>query len=380
MINTSASQYDNILSGRMYHIFKRLISNRAFAFDIDGVLLRGREPIKNAGKAINLLTEMKIPFVLLTNGGGKLESTRVSTINSLLQTRISPLQIVQSHTPFKTMVNKYDKILAVGIDSVKDVAERYGFRDVIHVNDIISYNANIAPFASLPNKQINDTKSMDSEKLLNKPFDAVLVFNDPRNWGADLQIINDILISDKGNLNTIRSGSSSEPSVPIFFSNNDLLWKNNYNLNRFGQGAFRNLVRSLYSSMNDGKELNDTVLGKPTRITYDFAHYILIDWFKKLQECQDSLSKYNELLLGNHDEQILPELGKPVLESPFQGNVYMVGDNPASDITGAQNYGWKSCLVRTGVYRDGDSLGDLKPTYIINDVFEAVTKVLENDR
>lgn len=362
----------------MSTIFKRLISQKAFAFDIDGVLLRGKDPIKNAGKAINLLTDMKIPFVLLTNGGGKMESTRVKFINSALNTRISPLQIIQSHTPFKTMINKYDKILAVGTHTVKDVAEKYGFKDVVHVNDILKYNANIAPFASLPLAEVDSSKP-NINNLLNKPFDAVLVFNDPHNWGADLQIINDILISDKGMLNTKRQHVSSEPSVPIFFSNNDLLWTNNYNLNRFGQGAFRNLVRTLYSSMNNGNLLTDTVMGKPTRITYDFAHYILIDWFKKLQNCKDSVSKYDELLNGTNSKQLLPELGKPVTESPFGGNVYMVGDNPASDITGAQNYGWKSCLVRTGVFHDGDDLGYLEPTYIVNDVFEAVTKALEND-
>ena len=29
----------------------------------------------------------------------------------------------------------------------------------------------------------------------------------------------------------------------------------------------------------------------------------------------------------------------------------MVGDNPASDIAGANNFGWQSILVRTGVFK-----------------------------
>ena len=33
------------------------------------------------------------------------------------------------------------------------------------------------------------------------------------------------------------------------------------------------------------------------------------------------------------------------------GNIYMIGDNPKSDIRGANNAGWKSILVRTGVFK-----------------------------
>jgi len=37
------------------------------------------------------------------------------------------------------------------------------------------------------------------------------------------------------------------------------------------------------------------------------------------------------------------------------GNIYMIGDNPASDIRGANAIGWPSFLVRTGVFRDADN-------------------------
>lgn len=75
-------------------------------------------------------------------------------------------------------------------------------------------------------------------------------------------------------------------------------------------------------------------------------------------------------------KQKLPLLGTKPSTSPFHA-VFMVGDNPASDIIGAQNYGWNSCLVKTGVYNEGDDLKECKPTLIVNDVFDAVTKTLE---
>lgn len=337
----------------------------AFAFDIDGVLLRSRTPIPGASEALQLLHKNKIPFILLTNGGGQLEKQRVDFISQALKVPLSPLQIVLSHSPYKCLVDKYDRILAVGTPSVRKVAESYGFKDVVHQTDILRYRRDIAPFSGLNNDQLLEY-SREIPNIDTKKFDAVLVFNDPHDWGADIQIISDALNSDNGMLNTIRTHNSSEPSIPIYFSNQDLLWANSYDLNRFGQGAFRHLVRKLYSELNDGHDLKDNTLGKPTKLTYDFAHHTLIDWREKLLS-NDTTSQ----------SQRLPALGLAPKTTPFH-DVYMVGDNPASDIVGAQQYGWKSCLVRTGVYRDGAPLHHIKPTMIVDNVYDAVTKALRS--
>lgn len=52
----------------------------------------------------------------------------------------------------------------------------------------------------------------------------------------------------------------------------------------------------------------------------------------------------------------------------------MVGDNPASDIAGANGYGWESILVRTGVFRGKDeSEAAHKPTTIKPNVLVSST-------
>ncbi|CAI4555107.1 BGP_1a_G0033810.mRNA.1.CDS.1 [Saccharomyces cerevisiae] len=335
----------------------------AFAFDIDGVLFRGKKPIAGASDALKLLNRNKIPYILLTNGGGFSERARTEFISSKLDVDVSPLQIIQSHTPYKSLVNKYSRILAVGTPSVRGVAEGYGFQDVVHQTDIVRYNRDIAPFSGLSDEQVMEY-SRDIPDLTTKKFDAVLVFNDPHDWAADIQIISDAINSENGMLNTLRNEKSGKPSIPIYFSNQDLLWANPYKLNRFGQGAFRLLVRRLYLELN-GEPLQDYTLGKPTKLTYDFAHHVLIDWEKRLSG-----------KIGQSVKQKLPLLGTKPSTSPFHA-VFMVGDNPASDIIGAQNYGWNSCLVKTGVYNEGDDLKECKPTLIVNDVFDAVTKTLE---
>lgn len=362
----------SITSRVTYNTLSRLLSTRflstkakeiAFAFDVDGVLLRGTEPIPKASEALKLLNKNKIPYILLTNGGGKLEADRVKFISNALNVDISPLQIVQSHTPYKTLSNKYERILAVGTPSVKKVAQEYGFKDVVHPFDIIRYNKTITPFSGVTNTELLEN-STEIKDLTTKKFDAILVFNDPHDWAGDLQIISDVLNSEGGMLNTFRKQNQWDPSVPIFFSNNDLLWATQYELNRFGQGAFRHLVRTLYSEMNMGFPLRDFVIGKPTKITYDFAHHVLIDWRNKLINNETSSTI-----------QHLPSLGHKPEASPFE-KIFMIGDNPASDIAGAVRNGWDSYLVKTGVYRDGDVLDKNQPTIIVDDVYTAVTKVL----
>ncbi|KAG2731865.1 hypothetical protein G9P44_005452 [Scheffersomyces stipitis] len=84
----------------------------------------------------------------------------------------------------------------------------------------------------------------------------------------------------------------------------------------FGQGAFRIIVENLYREVNqlkDSQHLHSIIMGKPFKIQYDFAHH----------------------------------------NSPFK-SIFMVGDNPASDIKGANDNGWESILVRTGVYDNED--------------------------
>lgn len=71
---------------------------------IDGVLLRSSSPIAGAPEALKYLHNNKIPFILLTNGGGKHESARVAELSKKLGVPLTEENFVQSHTPFKQLV------------------------------------------------------------------------------------------------------------------------------------------------------------------------------------------------------------------------------------------------------------------------------------
>lgn len=325
-------------------------SKAAFVFDIDGVLLRGSKAIPEARQALSLLNHSKIPFILLTNGGGVSEKQRAQKVSTILDFPIDERQVVQSHTPLKALAqNKtFSRVLVVGGpgDSARHCAIGYGFQDVLMPIDLVHNYPAMCPHHQYLPESFNKFALKSADTSI--PIEAVFVFNDPREFGSDLQVVLDILNSDSGRVGTqgrFNESPNEIPAVPIIFSNNDFLWANDYPLPRFGQGAFRILVEALYREFNSlapHQNLKSTIMGKPFPVAYHYGHHVLIDWYKTLTNLKQSKGG-----------QIVPQFGQAPTNSPFE-TIYMVGDNPASDILGANNVGWASLLVRTGVYKDRD--------------------------
>ncbi|KAL3442514.1 HAD-like domain-containing protein [Aspergillus insuetus] len=359
----------------------------AFAFDIDGVLLRSSKPIPGAAESLALLKKEGIPFILLTNGGGKHETERVAEISEKLSIPLDADVIIQSHSPFAELVRGTEtqpplenkRVLVVGGDGnrCREVAERYGFRNVITPGDIFMANPSIWPFSKVFQDYYKTfTRPLSHTGDSNDPtkglkIDAILVFNDPRDWALDAHIIVDLLLSSQGVLGTLseKNGQTGLPNhgyqqdgqPPLYFSNPDLWWAAAYSLPRLGQGGFREALEGTWSAItggpNKGVELYKTVIGKPSQGTYEFAE---------------------NQLLRNRSRAFGFDTTRPLR------NVYMVGDNPESDIRGANSYRsahdskWHSILVRTGVYRGGEPAWT--PKTIADDVHKAVEWGLQHSK
>jgi len=360
----------------------------AFAFDIDGVLLRSSAPLPGASEALAYLHNNNIPFILLTNGGGKHESTRVAELSKKLGVPLTEENFVQSHTPFKQLVEgsetveslKDKPILVTGGDGDKcrKVAEMYGFTNVVTPNDILVAHPSIWPFSlavdftrvqghrPLP-RDVDHTNPAQSLKI-----DAIFVFNDPRDWALDSQIILDLLLSKEGVLGTY-SEKNGDPSLPnngwqqdgqpkLFFSNPDLFWATSYHMPRLGQGGFQASLRGIWAETTGGAELERTVIGKPYPETY----------------------KYAERVLNKHRTQMLAGNGEVKKKVIRLERVFMVGDNPESDIRGANEFEsphgteWTSVLVKTGVFQEGTK-PKYAPKVIVKDVLEAVKWALREE-
>lgn len=328
----------------------------AYAFDIDGVLIRGGRPIPEAIEAMKMLNGeneygIKVPYIFVTNGGGKTEAERCVQLSKQLELEISPGQFICGHTPMREMAEKYNTVLVVGGEGEKCriVAEGYGFKDVVTPGDIIKDNEDTTPFRKLTPEEYKNSRARNFAEV---KIEAIFVFADSRDWASDQQIILDLLMSKDGYLGT--RSETFEEGPPVFFSHNDVVWSASHDLTRIGMGALRVSVEAMFKAVT-GKELKTTAFGKPQIGTFEFATRLLQEWRK-----------------DTHG-----------IDSP-PDTVYFVGDTPESDIRGTNEYNkqaentWYSILVETGVYQAGTK-PRFTPKATVNTVLDAVKHGIERE-
>ena len=324
----------------------------AFAFDIDGVLIKGGEVIPEAIDAMRVLNGeneygIKVPYIFVTNGGGKTEEERCIQLSRQLELEISPGQFICGHTPMREMAEKYGTVLVVGGEGQKcrTVAEGYGFKDVITPGDIIKDNSATTPFRQLTDEEHDNSKSRNYGEI---DIEAIFVFADSRDWAGDQQIILDLCMSKNGRLGT-RSETFDE-GPPVYFAHSDIIWATSHTYSRIGMGALRASLEAMFKVITGGVELKTIAFGKPQLGTFQFATRLLQQWRK-----------------DNHNKDSPPD------------RVYFVGDTPESDIRGTNEYdnsgqasnSWHSILVKTGVYQPGTTPA-YTPKATVDNVLEAV--------
>ncbi|CAD6581249.1 MAG: hypothetical protein CYPHOPRED_001525 [Cyphobasidiales sp. Tagirdzhanova-0007] len=319
------------------YVAKTQRASPGFVFDIDGVLKIGPKVLPQGQQALRLLSgdnkqNRRFPFILVTNGGGVTEEERCFKLSSELGVPISTAQLIQAHTPFREHAADYadSPILVVGGTGgrCREVAHSYGFRKAYIPQDLIKWKPELWPFRHITKKEEEYVQAVDFSQIA---FQAVFVFHDSRDWGFDTQIMTDVLASPDGTVGTWKDldGDAElwKKQLPVFFSNPDLLWGNDWPEPRYGQGAFQEAFRAVWKRTT-GHELQATTGGKPTKLTYKLAE--------------------NLLLAQANDPNILPKGQRPLQKL---GQTFMLGDNPFSDIAGANAAGFNSILVRTGVFR-----------------------------
>ncbi|EJT78751.1 hypothetical protein GGTG_03849 [Gaeumannomyces tritici R3-111a-1] len=335
----------------------RRAKNMAFAFDIDGVLVHGDRLIPEGRRVLQILNGdnelgMPIPHIFLTNGSGKPERARCDQLSRILGSKVDTAQFIQSHTPMSALAAYYGTVLVVGGEGTKcrDVGELYGFKDIVVPNDIVAWDPSIAPYRVFTEEERKAARPRDFTKT---NIEAILVFSDSRDYATDMQIIVDLLRAEDGRLGTLCKDDPVSHRIPIYFSQGDLLCPTEYPTPRMSQGAFRIGLEAMYKALT-GVDLERTVYGKPELATYKYADEVLTEWMGELY--------------GSPSEERLPE------------NIYMIGDNPASDIVGGNMYGWNTCLVRTGVFQGGDNDEENPANFgVFPNVLEAVQTALRKE-
>lgn len=328
--------------------------NMAFAFDIDGVLVHGDRLIPEGKRVLEILNGdnelgIKIPHIFLTNGSGKPEAARCAQLSKILHSPVSTEQFIQSHTPMSALAEYYETVLVVGGENYqcREVAKQYGFKNIIVPNDIVAAQPTISPlkeFFTAEQRATSNPKDFSKVKI-----NAILVFSDSRDYATDLQIIMDLLMAEDGVLGTVAKDPTKN-RIPIYFSQGDLLCPTEHPIPRMSQGTFRISLEAIYKAVT-GVELERVVYGKPELATYKYADEVMTSWMGTI-----------------HNDERLPE------------NIYMIGDNPQSDIVGGNMYGWNTCLVRTGVFQGGENDEKNPASFgVFKNVLEAVQTAVKKE-
>ncbi|KAF4123031.1 to phosphatidyl synthase [Geosmithia morbida] len=329
-----------------------------FAFDIDGVLVRGGEPIPEAIEAMKMLDgenewNVAVSHIFLTNGGGKSEEQRCEDLSKQLGRAIDPAQFICGHTPMRELSEKYKTVLVVGGEgeACRKVAESYGFEDVVTPGDIIKFNSATAPFRNLTPEEYANSRIRDFENVV---IDAIFVFADSRDWASDIQIMVDLAMSKAGHVGTVSDTFDEGP--PVYFSHNDIVWSAAHQHVRLGMGALRRMFEVIFKDLTKGKgKLRTHAFGKPQVSTFQFASRFMNNWRAR-------------------EHGLVPP----------PKTIYFVGDTPESDICGTNAVNevskddWYSILVKTGVYRDGTE-PTYKPRIIVDTVLDAVKHGIERE-
>lgn len=366
-------------------------STVGICFDIDGVFKHGGKWEQRGAEVIRRVIDADVPFVFMTNGGGgRTEAEYISDLQTKLLAAeaeagsqaegaarpldLSTEQMILSYSPWNTDLAHYkDKpILVVGDPKarVMNVAAHYGFSRAIHITDYDDAHPLMDPFKK------EDVAVQTEGEQWDEDIKAICVFTDPGNFFQALQIVIDCLLSSRPG--TVEF--EEEFNIPIFFSNPDLLWKTQYPFGRFGQGAFRLALESLYvarlGSLGASPEVvtrkldNWVQYGKPELTQYDFVLRKLAAQMKAHGGPRREVSHF--YMIGDNPHSDMQ--GCVNMNERLRANRNLPEDVPACDLQG----GWSGLLVRTGVFSDGDDTN--QAAAVVDDVWDAVELILKENR
>lgn len=319
-----------------------------YVFDIDGVLLRGATVLPAARDAMRMLYDaparrFRAPVAFLTNGGGHSEARRAAILSDLLSVPVSPVQVVLSHTPMRAHASSVPRdrcVLTVGGPGCPAVAESYGFVNVLGSARYGQAHPSSTPFASYENAAPLTEAERATAQM---PIGAILVMSDAGvGFQRDLQILVDAV-------------ESTDTEVLIVFANPDVTFPNEHVRPRLAGGTLRIALDAVLAAHTGARRTSyrGVQLGKPFHPNYALAEEALLSQLEVVDSCAEDVF----------------------------AAVYMVGDNPASDVRGARNRGrpWHSLLVRSGNFSGASNCAIDPADAVVADVHEAVASTLPGD-
>uniref|UniRef100_A0A8B9TEU2 Haloacid dehalogenase-like hydrolase domain-containing 5 n=1 Tax=Anas platyrhynchos TaxID=8839 RepID=A0A8B9TEU2_ANAPL len=271
---------------------------------------------------------LRVPVVFLTNAGNCLRAAKARELAQALGLQVSPEQVILSHSPLRLFSQFHRRcMLVAGQGPVEENAHNLGFKNVVTIEAL----RKAYPLLDMVD-QSRRPKELPPPTTGFPTIEGVILFGEPVRWETSLQLIIDVLLSNGSPGAELKE--IPYPHLPVLACNMDLLWMAEAKMPRFGHGTFLLCLENIYKKVT-GRELKyEALIGKPSTVTYRYAEYLIHEQAKK--------QGWN---------------------SPIR-RLYAIGDNPMSDIYGANLYNnylksaqrnqaqsCKSILVCTGVYR-----------------------------
>ncbi|XP_052778307.1 haloacid dehalogenase-like hydrolase domain-containing 5 isoform X2 [Mya arenaria] len=245
--------------------------------------------------------KFKVPVLFVTNAGNTLRQGKAEALSNWLDLEVTADQVVMSHSPlrmFKQFHNKH--VLVSGQGKIEEIAAGLGFTNITTIDTL----RQCFPHLDMVDHNRRKPGPCAFEEYFPK-IEAVILFGEPVRWETNLQLIIDVLMTDGKPFTALQE--TPYPHIPVLGCNMDLLWMSEACMPRFGHGCFLHSLESLYQKIS-GRELKYTALvGKPSELTYHHADYLL-----------------NQQALDLNMDGIK--------------TIYCIGDNPESDIYGANLY------------------------------------------
>ncbi|XP_010184903.1 PREDICTED: cat eye syndrome critical region protein 5, partial [Mesitornis unicolor] len=215
---------------------------------------------------------------------------------------VSPEQVILSHSPLRLFSHFHQKCMLVdGQGPVEENALNLGFKHVVTIEAL----RKAYPLLDMVD-QSRRPKELPPPATGFPTIEGVILFGEPVRWETSLQLIIDVLLSN-GNPEA-ELQNIPYPHLPILACNMDLLWMAEAKMPRFGHGTFLLCLETIYKKVT-GRELKyEALIGKPSTVTYCYAEYL-----------------------------IKQQAEKQGWKAPIR-RLYAVGDNPMSDVYGANLY------------------------------------------
>ncbi|KCV72033.1 hypothetical protein H696_01439 [Fonticula alba] len=296
----------------------------AFALDVDGVLFRGgaSNPIPGSPEVLAALQHHRIPHVLITNGTGILEAEKAREIQDMVRSYVADEAHTEAASPAAAAYTLPEDAVVIASTPMRSLVTHHGWakKRVLAVAWTSEFALRSARAYGFENVVTVDEYLAKHPVLVAGNFVDAPVHTEPGHWD-DVEPIEGVLLF------------------------------------HLTLGAFRESLATLFQ-LAVGRKLETIQFGKPFPEMYAYTERALALQFYRSTHGTDPADIQQDL--------------------PLPGTIYAVGDNPLSDIKGANGRGapWTSVLVRTGNFNtDAPNDPDNPAAMVCDDLLQAFRQI-----